>query len=142
VQDGRVGGEQIIRIGARSDTRLRRSVQEKQEIVEATLVPGTSVARVALAYGVNTNMVFYWRKLYREGRLVERKKRTSPSPRLLPVRISDVTAGEVSHPRSVVAAKPAASLPTIRLEVAGKGQLTIAECDEQALRTVLECWLG
>jgi transposase len=140
VQDGRVGAEQVIRIGARSDTRLRRSVQEKREIVEATLVPGTSVARVALAYGVNTNVVFYWRKLYREGRLVERKRLKAASPRLLPVRISDVAARELI-PTNSVTPKPPANFPTIRIEVAGKGQLTIAGCDEQALRTVLECWL-
>ena len=140
MQDGSVGAEQIIRIGARSDTRLRRSVQEKREIVEATLVPGTSVARVALAYGVNTNMVFYWRKLYREGRLVERKKLTPSSLRLLPVRISDALPGEVSRP-DAAPAKPSTGLPTIGIEIAGKGQLTIDGCDEHALRIVLECWL-
>lgn len=32
-------------------------------------------------------------------------------------------------------------LRPIRIEVAGKGQLTIAGYDEQALRMVLECWL-
>ena len=103
--------EQIVRIGARSDTRQRRRVQEKREIVEATLVPGTSVAQVALAYGVNTNMVFYWRKLYREGRLVERKKLNPSSPRLLPVRISDVAPSELIPTNSGVA-KSAASAPT------------------------------
>jgi len=37
--------------------------------VEETLVPGASVARVARRHEVNANQVFYWRKLYREGRL-------------------------------------------------------------------------
>ena len=38
--------------------RQRRSAEEKRRIVEATLVPGTSIARVAREHGVNANQVF------------------------------------------------------------------------------------
>jgi transposase len=106
-------------------------------MVEATLEPGTSVARVALAYGVNANLLFYWRKLYREGRLVEGKKRSSTAPRLLPVRIADLSARELIS-GTPAPAKPQATNPTIRLELAGKGRLSIEGCDERSLRTVLE----
>jgi transposase len=34
--------------------------------------PGASVARVAQQHGVNANQVFYWRNLYRQGRLGEK----------------------------------------------------------------------
>jgi transposase-like protein len=96
VQDGKVdSAEQMVRVGARSDTRLRRSVQEKRQMVEATLEPGTSVARVALAYGVNANLLFYWRKLYREWRLIDGKKLSPTAPRLLPVRIADPSSREL-----------------------------------------------
>src|SRR5436309_14336014 len=61
----------------------RRSKEERRRIVEETLQPGMSVARVALAHGVNANQVFAWRKLYREGLLNE-----EPANALLPVRIS------------------------------------------------------
>jgi transposase len=37
--------------------------------VEETFVAGASVSRVARRHDVNANQVFYWRKLYREGRL-------------------------------------------------------------------------
>ena len=37
--------------------RRRRSVQERRRIVEETLAPGASVARVARAHGVNANQV-------------------------------------------------------------------------------------
>src|SRR6202167_6644597 len=47
----------------------RRTIQERREIVEETLVAGTSVSRVARRHDVNANQVFYWRKLYREGQL-------------------------------------------------------------------------
>jgi transposase len=36
-------------------------------LVEPTLQPGASVARIAREHGVNANQVFSWRKLYREG---------------------------------------------------------------------------
>src|SRR6185295_15625127 len=49
--------------------RRHRSRQERRQIVEETLKPGASVSRVARAHDVNANLVFYWRKLYREGRL-------------------------------------------------------------------------
>jgi transposase len=39
----------------------------KREIVAATLLPGSSVSRVARRYDVNANQVFAWRRRYREG---------------------------------------------------------------------------
>jgi hypothetical protein len=43
---------------------------EKRRIVEATLVAGASVARVARERGVNANQVFGWRRLYQRGLMV------------------------------------------------------------------------
>ncbi|MCA7961245.1 transposase [Burkholderia multivorans] len=39
----------------------------KRQVVEASLVPGTSVAALALQHGINANQVWAWRKLYKEG---------------------------------------------------------------------------
>ena len=66
--------------------RRRRSLEEKRRIVEETLEPGASVARVARRHAVNANQVFYWRKKYREGRLGKGRSST-----LLPVAVSDST---------------------------------------------------
>jgi hypothetical protein len=41
--------------------RRYRSAEERRRIVKETLVPGTSVAIVARAHGVNANQVFAWR---------------------------------------------------------------------------------
>ena len=38
----------------------------EREIVAATLLPGSSVSRVARRYDVNANQVFAWRRRYRE----------------------------------------------------------------------------
>jgi len=43
----------------------------KRSIVEETLQPGASVARIARQHGINANQVFLWRKAYREGLLPE-----------------------------------------------------------------------
>ncbi len=49
--------------------RKRRSTVEKRLIVEQASESGSSVARVARAHGLNANVVFNWRRLYREGKL-------------------------------------------------------------------------
>jgi transposase len=71
--------------------RQRRSIAEKRRIVEETLVPGASVARVARAHGINANQVFGWRRHYLAGRLGEPK----PGIKLLPVRVSESTSTPV-----------------------------------------------
>lgn len=47
--------------------RVHRTADEKRRIVEATLVPGASIARVARENGVNANQVFQWRYEHRKG---------------------------------------------------------------------------
>lgn len=58
-----------MRLDAFRMGRKRWSVKEKQRIVELTLVPGPSVARIAQAEGVNANQMFLWRRAYRNGEL-------------------------------------------------------------------------
>jgi hypothetical protein len=50
-----------VEAGPHSRKRLRRTPEEKRRIVEATFVPGASIARVARDHGVNANQVFQWR---------------------------------------------------------------------------------
>jgi len=42
----------------------------KQQVVRETLEPGASVSVVARRHDMNANVIFEWRKLYREGKLV------------------------------------------------------------------------
>ena len=105
----------------------RRSVKERREIVEETLVAGASVARVARRHDVNANQVFYWRKLYREGRL------GGSCGKLLPVKVS---------PDPLLQANLAMATGTMEIKV-GKGVVRVAGAvDVQALRAVLECLGG
>ena len=109
--------------------KRRRTIKERREIVEATLLPGTSVSRVARRHDVNANQLFYWRKLYREGRLG-----AGAATALLPVKVSEEEPAEAAKwddlaPRS----------GTMEIKVS-KGTIRIAGViDVVALRTVLEC---
>ncbi len=134
-------------VGVKRAERQQRSAEQKREIVEETLAPGASVARVARAHEVNANQVFAWRRLYRQGRLGNRKQRPV---RLLPVTVTDVGSREV-----IVAAEssgtvplpicrePAISTPAgvIDLELS-KAHLRIeGSADPDVLRVLLECLL-
>ena len=77
--------------------RQRRSVAVKRRIVELAMLPGASVAGVARQYGVNANMVHYWRNLYRQGRLGEKR---ADSIRLLPVSVSEPAVSPAVQPES------------------------------------------
>jgi len=106
--------------------RRYRSRQERRQIVEETLQPGTSVAVIARQHGVNANQVFYWRKLYREGRLD-----TGPATaQLMPVRISEVVSGEPA-PTKFYAGVIVVELGRARIRIEGA-------VDADSLRLILE----
>jgi transposase len=110
-------------------------VEEKRRIVEETLLPRASVARVARAHGVNANQVFGWRRLYRQG-LLERE--SEENTRLLPVCVEARRAA--TRTRKAGTQRRPSGL--IHLEFP-KGQLRIAgRVDEETLRVVLEKLLG
>ena len=114
--------------------RRRRSKLERRQIVEQTLMPGASVARVARAHGVNANQVFYWRRLYDRGLLEVDASCTA----LMPVRITDAGEhGGTTHPSPVTTISGA-----IYIEL-GKARVRIeGTVDPSSLRAVLECLRG
>jgi len=118
--------------------RRRRSIAERRRVVEETLAPGASVARVARAHGVNANQVFHWRRLYQRGLLGGREQRPAG---LLPVKVSEsaettaMVAGGCGD-RTAIAAKAA---NCIQIELA-KGRVRIeGNAEVEMLRVVLEC---
>ena len=64
--------------------RQRYSHAFKREMVEATFVPGASIAGVALSYGVNANLLHKWRWRYRRGDY----RAVSDLSALLPVKLT------------------------------------------------------
>lgn len=110
----------------------RRTIKERRDIVEETLVPGASVARVARRHDVNANQVFYWRKLYREGRLG-----ISLATPLLPVKVKTERLTKTLKDDSAVLSSGTMEVKLLR------GTLRIAgSVDVLALRAVLEYLAG
>ena len=119
---------------AGAGTRRRYSIAEKRRIVERTLAPGMSVARVAREQGVNSNLVFGWRRQYQRGLLGGDVQPTA----LLPVTVSETPA--TMEPTPTVAAPPAPGFLQLQLR---NGRLRIeGAVDPACLRVVLECLLG
>jgi transposase len=117
----------------REPQRRRWPVGEKCRIVEQTLKPGASVARVALAHGVNANQVFSWRRQYRQGLLGQ--KNAEPV-KLLPVHVSEAQASQAS--RTERGQITAGGAGTIQVEFP-RGQVCFSgSVDGEALRIVLE----
>ena len=139
-------GSASAAVAATPARRKKRSAAERLRIVEETLLPGASVARVARSHGINANQVFAWRKLHLAGKLVSRRTvADTTASRLLPVSVSETASPLISD----VAGAPAAiSCPTQPSAAAIQIQLPKAQirveggADLQVLRAVLECLLG
>lgn len=127
------------RIVIKREPRRRRSVAEKRRIVEETLAPDASVAKVARAHGVNANQVFAWRRQYRQGLLGE----TQETANLLPVHVTGTRLSKARRAGCREAAHGTAEAAgAIHVELP-KGQLRITgRVDAEALRVVLEQLLG
>lgn len=57
----------VLVVGHKRDGRTCYDPEAKQELVEACLRPGVSVARLALEHGVNANLLRKWIDRYRSG---------------------------------------------------------------------------
>jgi transposase len=120
--------------GSVAAQRLRRSIAEKRRIVEETLAPGASVAKVARAHGVNANQVFGWRRLYLAGRLGEQK----PGIKLLPVHVSESkSAPVVVEHRVADFSQPQPG--TIHIELRQAQVRIEGNADPALVRVLLEC---
>ena len=68
--------------------RRRYSVEFKRTLVEESLRPGASTAKLALQHGLNGNLLHTWRWQYRSGAL---GPVVSTSPSLIPVNVKTAT---------------------------------------------------
>jgi transposase len=55
-------------VGHKRDGRCRYDPNAKRELIEKALVPGVSVAGLALGYGINANLLRTWMHKYRGDR--------------------------------------------------------------------------
>ncbi len=68
--------------------RRRYTVEFKRQVVQESMVGGASIARVAMAHGLNANQLHNWRWQYRRGDFGP----LTETPALLPVHINALPA--------------------------------------------------
>lgn len=110
-------------------------IEFKRRLAAEACEPGVSVAKLALRYGLNTNMVFKWRRQYRAGQFATSvdAKAVGGQPLFLPV-----IAGPVACKPSAM--KATASVPGY-IEIV-RGQTSVRVCGDvtaSALHLVLDC---
>lgn len=113
-------------------------IEFKRRLAAEACEPGVSVAKLALRYGLNTNMVFKWRRQYRAGEFEPhgdaKAVRTQPQPLFLPV-IAEPAPGKTKATKTTTAAA-AGYIEIIR------GQTSVRVCGDvtaSALHLVLDC---
>lgn len=110
--------------------RRRHSAAFKRRLIEQTLAPGVSVARIALDNGVNTNLLFKWRRDHVRARRNE-------SPTLLPVAINEPSSEPAQLPAPTPPARVVAG-GVIEIELAGARIRLKGAVDLAALRVTLQ----
>jgi len=121
------GFEAVAAPSARRGPYRKHSLEAKRAIIQQCLAPGASVAAVALAHGVNANLVRKWGTKYRASEYGE----VQTGMALLPVMVSDAAPTSASNP---TAPTPKGhieiELPAARVRVHGRA-------DAETLRAVI-----
>jgi transposase len=133
-------GEGVEVAEGASGRRRYWTAEEKRRIVEETLSSTLSVASLARQHGVNTNQVFYWRKLYHAGQLCRDERIEQPrSVQLLPVSVDSDEPSE-ADPEQSESATPGL---TMNIEIPGRALVSLeGAVDAEIVRAVLESLRG
>ena len=129
---GRLGGRATKLLPASIEDRARTkqedkrrwSLEAKQQIVAASLVPGACVKEIAQAHGVHPSLVYDWRKKHGRKNRIQKARTVG----LLPVTVTGA-----SGPQSDETVLPRA----IEIELP-KGRVRIIGVDAGLLRTAME----
>lgn len=104
----------------------------KRALVEQTLVPGASVARIAREHGINANQLFTWRRrqLLAERNASSDQREGEPPPALVPVTV-------LTEPTPDAAPTPAVAQGEIEICL-GRAQIRIrGAADPTTLQLIL-----
>ncbi len=122
-------------------TRRRRehSPELKRELVARSLLPDASVSAIALEAGINANLLFTWRRAYRDTATIAPSSVPTSSAVLLPVTV-DVSQREV-----LIAPLPPAPRPvdgTIEIDIGGARVRLRGLVEDATVRCVLQTLRG
>lgn len=131
--------------GVTGTARRQHDRPFKAELVRRCLVPGASVAAVALGGGINANLLFKWRRDHL--RATRSSYAPSASSVLVPVHrapgggggdgLQSLMVPSTSIPTAVSAQRVARSTGVIELDIAGAQLRLRGPVDEASLRSVL-----
>jgi transposase len=129
-QDAKVSSSRVV-------VRRRRFSEDfRRGLVQMTLVPGASVAKIALEHRLNTNLLFKWRRLY----LRELTGADDNPPKMLPVNVEQDSRPPESpllEPRAAARSR-SASAGCIEIELPGGRIWLRGAVDAEMLRSVLQ----
>ena len=120
-------------VTSQSVPKPRRRVHSaafKRELVALSLVPGASVAGIALEHGINANLLFGWRRAH-----MKSHPEDTSQPNLLPVEIVSTGAPMATTP--ALTSRGSSAPGTIEIELAGVRVRVRGAVDEASLRSVL-----
>lgn len=130
---GLASGVRVNRTGRRTYT-----LDYKLDVVRRCRAPGVSVAAVAMAHGINANLVRRWIVRHQGARTDSASKAQAT---MLPVTIDAVTAqveGRADDQVDAAAKRRRPGAATIEIELYGARILLRGAVDTQALRSVLD----
>ena len=126
--------------------RLNYDARFKQQLAKASCEPGVSIAGLALAHGLNANMLHKWRREYLVVIAAQAQPGKSVSAQFLPVTLASVDTTIVEQPVPVVQARvakpgsprpPAAVAGTIEIKFGGATVRIDGLVDASVLAAVL-----
>jgi len=113
----------------------------KRELVERSLLPGASVAALAMEHGINANLLFAWRRAHPRATAspvpAERASSGGGSAALAPVEVMPEATPGLAMAATAPAIRPGTPAGTIEIEVAGTRVRLRGAVDETSLRSVL-----
>jgi transposase len=121
----------------RRGKRRRFTKEYRRQVVEETLVPGASIAGVALKHRLNANLVFTWRRRLLPALAPARAR----SAKLLPVTVTDTSASTpvpaIGPGTPSKAVRRYRTRGMIEIELNGARLVLKGAVDTEALRVVL-----
>lgn len=123
--------------GVRVNPTGRRTFtpEYKQELVRKCRAPGVSVSAIALAHGLNANVL---RKWLRQQTAASSARPSVPSPILLPVTVATMPVRRTKKPAASPLSPPAPHAGSIDIELNGARIRVQGAVDGNALRCILD----
>jgi len=122
-----------------SPRRRDHSPELKRELVRQCLQPGASVSSIAMAHGINANLVFKWRREHLAALAASAGSSEALAPALLPITLASPTPSDATEtPDSVRTPRLArANTGSIELDFAGARLRLRGTVDQESLVAVL-----